>query len=84
MVRRGVPRADVQDFFEAVHRIVRIEQQSDESHRTVKAALLDGACATRALFVLGELSRNLEASADALMHSALMLRDYVLKDVMAA
>lgn len=84
VVRRGVPRADVQDFFEAVHRIVRIEQQSDEIHRTVKASLLDGACGTRALFVLGELSRNLEASADALMHSALMLRDYVLKDVMAA
>lgn len=84
VVRRGVPRADVQDFFEAVHRIVRIEQQSDESHRTVKAAVLDGACGTRALFVLGEISRNLEAAADALMHSALMLRDYVVKDVMAA
>lgn len=84
VVRRGVPRGDVQDFFESVHRIVQIERQSDEMNRKVKTAALSGEDAPRALFVLVEISRNLEAAADALMHVALMLRDHVLNEVMAA
>jgi uncharacterized protein Yka (UPF0111/DUF47 family) len=84
VVRRGVPRGDVQDFFESVHRIVQIERQSDDTNRKVKTAALSGDGEPRALFVLAEISRNLEAAADALMHAALMLRDHVLKQVMAA
>jgi uncharacterized protein Yka (UPF0111/DUF47 family) len=83
VVRRGVPRADVQDFFESVHRIVQMEQQSDEIHRAVKSALLGTGGDLRSLYVLTEISRNLEAAADALMHGALMLRDHVLTEVMA-
>jgi uncharacterized protein Yka (UPF0111/DUF47 family) len=84
VVRRGVPRGDVQDFFESVHRIVQIERQSDDANRKVKTAALSGSGEPRALFVLAEISRNLEAAADALMHAALMLRDHVLNEVMAA
>jgi len=84
VVRRGVPRGDVQDFFESVHRIVQIERQSDDANRKVKTAALSGTGEPRALFVLAEISRNLEAAADALMHAALMLRDHVLNEVMAA
>lgn len=84
VVRRGVPRGDVQDFFESVHRIVQIERQSDDANRKVKTAALSGDDEPRALFVLAEISRNLEAAVDALMHAALMLRDHVLNEVMAA
>jgi len=82
VVQRGVPRADVQDFFESVHRIVHIEQRSDDAHRAARAALLGAATDTRGLMVLTEISRHLEAATDALMHVALTLREYMLTEVM--
>lgn len=77
-VRRGGPREDMQDFLEAIHRIMAIERQSDDAQRAVKRALITARGDFRQLYAFSECARNLEAAADALMHTALKLRDYVL------
>ena len=81
LVRRGGQREDMQDFLEAIHRIIAIEHQTDESHRSIKRALLADGNDARTLFVISETARSLESAADDLMHTALMLRDHVLRQV---
>jgi hypothetical protein len=49
----------------------------------VKRALLQDHVGDRALYVYVEAVKNLEQAADGLMHSGLMLRDYVMGEVMA-
>lgn len=80
-VRRGALQEDTRDFLEAIHRIMSIERDSDEAQRAVKRALTQRDGDFRVLYVFSECARNLEAAADALMHTALKLRDYVLEEV---
>lgn len=80
-VRRGGPRDDAQDFLESIHRIMAAERQSDDAQREVKRALVAHALDTRTLYAFAECARNLEAAADALMHTGLQLRDYVLSNM---
>jgi uncharacterized protein Yka (UPF0111/DUF47 family) len=81
LVRRGGAREDMQDFLEAVHRIVGIEHQTDEVFRNIEyTMLLDGHDA-RSLYVVSEAARDLEKAADDLMHTALMLHEHVLRQV---
>lgn len=80
---RGAPRSEVQDFLQSVHRIVELEQRSDEAERAVHAALARENGAARDLFVAAEVAKGLEAATDTLTHSALALRDHMLGSVMA-
>ena len=80
-LRRGGPREDMQDFLEAIHRIMVVERQSDGAQRAVKLTLACGAADYRRLYAFSECARNLEAAADALMHAGLRLRDQVLHDM---
>ena len=81
-VHRGGEREDTQDFLAAVHRIMVIEQRSDDAQRAVKTGLMQSAADFRQLYVFAEAARSLEEAADALMHAALLLRDYVLGEAM--
>lgn len=82
-VHRGSAREDVQDFLEAVDRIVTVEGQVDEAERRVITTLFaPGAVDLREAHVVSEIARSLEVAADALARSALMLRDHVLGEVM--
>jgi len=80
-LHRGSPREDTQDFLEAVHRIMTLERRSDETHRAVKSLVPAQHGAYGALFGFIECARNLEAATDALMHTALHLRDAVLGEL---
>jgi uncharacterized protein Yka (UPF0111/DUF47 family) len=82
-VHRSAPREDVQDFLEAIHRITSVEHRTDDAQRGVKRALLQDHVGDKALYVYVEAVKNLEQSADGLMHAGLMLRDYVMGEVMA-
>jgi uncharacterized protein Yka (UPF0111/DUF47 family) len=76
---------DVQDFLAAIHRIVATEHASDEAHRDVRRALAAaGIAEPSVLFATVECARNLEAAVDALMHTALSLRDHVLGEARGA
>ncbi len=80
-LRPGGPRDDMQEFLEAIHRIMRVERQSDVAQRSVKLSLARDAADFRRLYAFSECARSLEAAADALMHAGLRLRDHVLVDV---
>lgn len=82
-IRREGARDDVQDFLEAVDRIVWIEHQTDEAERRVTGALLEGAPDFRTLHLIGCIAHACEEAADALSRTALGLRDHLLNDVMA-
>jgi hypothetical protein len=80
---RGSPRTDVQEFLQAIHRIVDFEQRGDEAERAVHVVLASRDTDARDLFVIAEVARGLETATDSFLHSALALRDHVLGSVMA-
>jgi uncharacterized protein Yka (UPF0111/DUF47 family) len=80
-VHREGAREDLQDFLEAVDRIVGIEHETDAAQRAMTSALILEAPDFRALQLLLFLANALEEAADALLRSALMLRDHLLNDV---
>ena len=81
-LHRGGLREDMQDFLEAVHRIIEVERRSDEAQRSAKRALVTGDFSEKELYVYTGAVMSMEESADGLMHAALMLREYVLGEVM--
>lgn len=80
-LHRGSPREDTQDFLEAIHRIMTLESRSDEVHRAAKSLVPARTGDFGSLFGFIECAANLEAANDALMHSGLELRDYVLGEM---
>ncbi len=80
-VHREGAREDLQDFLEAVDRIVAIEHETDVTQRTMTSTLILEAADFRALQLLLLLAGAFEEAADALSRSALILRDHLLNDV---
>ncbi len=80
-LHRGSPREDTQDFLEAIHRIMTLERRGDEVHRAAKSLVPSRPGNYGALFGFIECAKNLEAATDALMHTALHLRDAVLGEL---
>jgi len=81
-VRRGGDREDVQDFLEAVDRVVEVEHETDRAERLVTAAVYRDAEDWRELHLVGAIAGTLEQAADSLARSALSLRDHLLGEVM--
>ncbi len=81
-LHRGSPREQVADFLEAVDRIVTLEHQSDDAHRLVQAGVLTFAGDFKQWHLINGVSDRLEEAADALMRSVLLLRDYILREVL--
>jgi pyruvate, orthophosphate dikinase len=84
-LRRGSPRGDMDAFLEAVHQVVTLEHETDDAQRAVHQALVaeDGEPGP-GMFVIVELSRAFEESADALMHSAHLIREQTLTRVVGS
>jgi uncharacterized protein Yka (UPF0111/DUF47 family) len=83
-VHRGGARENMQQFLEAVDRIVTIEHQTDEQERAVTVALVGSATDCRQLHLVSGIANHLESAADALLRASLMLRDHVMGEVMFA
>jgi CHAD domain-containing protein len=81
-LHRGSPREHVDDFLRAVDRAMTVEHQSDEAHRRVQAAVLSFAGDFKQWHLVHRVADKLEESADAVMRSVLVLRDYILGDVL--
>ena len=81
-IRRGSTRADVQDFLEAVDRLVTIEHESDAAERMAQTVFLDSAGDFRELHLLSQMSSGLEEATDSLARCGLMLKDHVLGDML--
>ena len=81
-LRRGGPREDIDAFLAAAHRAIELERETDDAQRAVHQALVGEAEESgTGLFVVVELTRAFEEAADALMHSAHLLREQTLAGV---
>jgi hypothetical protein len=81
-LHRGSPREQVADFLEAVDRTITIEHQTDDAHRRSHAAILDFPGDYKQWHLFTGVADKLEGAADALMRSALILRDDILGEVL--
>ncbi len=83
-VHRGGERENMQQFLEAVDRMVTIEHQTDEQERAVTVALIKSDIDCRHLHLVSGIAGHLESAADALLRASLILRDHLLGEVMFA
>jgi CHAD domain-containing protein/uncharacterized protein Yka (UPF0111/DUF47 family) len=81
-LHRSSPREQVADFLEAVDRTLTVEHQTDDAHRRAQACVLDFAGNFKQWHVVHRIADRLEEAADALLRSALGLRDYILGEVL--
>ncbi|MGO9598943.1 MAG: CHAD domain-containing protein [Isosphaeraceae bacterium] len=81
-LHRGSPREQVADFLEAVDRTLTVEHQTDEAHRRAQAGVLSFAGDYKQWHLVHGIADNLEEVADALLRSAMVLRDYILGEVL--
>ena len=79
------PREEMGDFLEAVDQVMTLEHDADEAHRKVKGVLTaENAVDFKQMQIVTEISKDIEQSTDALMKSAITLKDYLLKEVVGA
>jgi uncharacterized protein Yka (UPF0111/DUF47 family) len=83
-LHRSAARDEMADFLDSIHRIMLVERQTDEAHRRVESALAESDADFKALYQFAETAHNLEQAADSLLRCGLHMRDYVMKQVMAA
>jgi uncharacterized protein Yka (UPF0111/DUF47 family) len=81
-LHRGSPREQVADFLEAVDRTLTVEHQTDAAHRRAQAGVLHFAGDFKQWHLVHSIADKLEEAADALLRSALGLRDYILSEVL--
>ncbi|TNC19381.1 hypothetical protein [Amycolatopsis alkalitolerans] len=69
---------DLEDFLLAIERVGTLEHAADSADRSTRAALVTDAPEFRSLYVADGVSRAMEEATDALLRSALRLRDHIL------
>jgi uncharacterized protein Yka (UPF0111/DUF47 family) len=69
---------ELEDFLVAVDRVATLEHEADEAERTARAMLVTEAPDFRSLHVADQISSAIEDATDALLRSALQLRDHIL------
>ena len=76
---RTTGRSELERFLVAVDRLAEIETSCDEAERAVRERMFrGGANDFRQVYVVSELTRQLDRATDSLVHSGLLVRDYVL------
>ncbi len=74
---------DLEDFLVAVDRVATLEHEADTADRVARAALVTEAPDFRSLYIADTVSRGAEEATDALLRSALGLRDHLLSQLSA-
>ncbi len=74
----GSAPEDLEDFLVAVDQVATLEHEADTADRMARAALVTQAPEFRSLYVADTVSRGAESATDALLRSALGLRDHIL------
>jgi len=80
-ISRGSSREEMGDFLTAVDNTISLEHEIDDAHRHTKASILTFSRDYRQLHLFSEFADTLESASDSMMGAALMLRDYVLGEV---
>jgi uncharacterized protein Yka (UPF0111/DUF47 family) len=80
-IDRGSSREEMGDFLTAVDNTISLEHATDDAQRRTKASILKFSTDHKQLYLFTEFAGMLESASDAMMRAALMLRDYVLGEV---
>jgi uncharacterized protein Yka (UPF0111/DUF47 family) len=76
---RTTARAELERFLVAVDRLATLEHSCDDAERAVRERMFRGATTDfRSVYVLSELTRQLDRATDLVVHSGMLVRDYVL------
>jgi len=76
---RATARPELERFLVAVDRLATIEETCDGAERAVRERVFHGTTVDfREVYVLTELTRQLDRATDSVVHSGLLVRDYVL------
>ena len=76
---RTTGRSELERFLVAVDRLAMIENSCDDAERAVRERMFHGGATDfRQVYVVSELTRQLDRATDSLVHSGLLVRDYVL------
>jgi len=81
-LHRGSMREQVDDFLRAVDQTMTVEHQTDDAHRRAQATGLSFPGDFKQWYLFNGVADKLEEAADALLRSALALRDYILGEVL--
>ena len=80
-ITRADVRDDLDDFLQALERLVALEHQADEQIRTLRRRLISEVQEPRALYLISHLSNALETATDAYAHAGQALRGYLMEEV---
>ena len=76
---RSTERPELDRFLVTVERLATMEASCDEAERKLRERVLRGnGLDFRTVYVVAELTRQLDRATDSLVHSGLLVRDYVL------
>jgi uncharacterized protein Yka (UPF0111/DUF47 family) len=76
-------RDDLDDFLQALERLVSLEHRADEQIRLLRRQLVANTQDHRALYLMHQLSGSLETATDAYAHAGQALRGYLMEEVIA-
>jgi uncharacterized protein Yka (UPF0111/DUF47 family) len=83
-VHRGGASEDMDDFLQAVDHIVKLEHDTDDTHRKITKIIVDKVNDCRLLHLFSQIAKSMEETADALSISGLKLREHVLDELMTS
>lgn len=72
---------ETEDFLAAIDRLGTLERQADDAERALTATAIEDAKDFRELYLYTKIGAQLEEASDAMRHASLILRDYMLEDV---
>jgi hypothetical protein len=78
-IHRGYSRDEMQDFLQAVDRVIGYERECDEALRLSERRILTESTDYREMMIFFEIARIIEESTNSLMKSVYILRDRILE-----
>jgi uncharacterized protein Yka (UPF0111/DUF47 family) len=79
IIDKASNKEQIDDFLQTIDKITRIEHQADDVNRIVKTAILRDSNNFKQLYILAEVSKNIEDVTDSMMKSAVLIRDYIMQ-----
>ena len=78
-IHRGYTRDEMQDFLQAVDRVIGYERECDDALRRSEKIILTESTDYREMMIFFEIARTIEESTNSLMKSVYILRDRILE-----
>jgi uncharacterized protein Yka (UPF0111/DUF47 family) len=72
---------ETEDFLAAIDRLGTLERKADDAERALTVSAIKDAKDFRELYLCTKIGTQLEEASDSLRHASLILRDYMLEDV---